>query len=187
MIEWYDTMKQTKGNVLWFSKDLFGDNVLDNANMPAEDGTMICIDCADEHCDSSKMSKSLAMPFYVYAADIPRSVTNIAVLVNEKCASLIPECSAHGIALRDFLARMYPRADGKLGALAGVVRVGLVEFVMQRNKSSKINIFSPSFLPTLFYRLQMNLIIFKLKHTQSFKNMVCRKNFRKPIVKNVFF
>ena len=101
-------MKQTKGNVLWFSKDLFGDNVPDDAHMLAEDGTVICIDCADENCDSSKLSKSLDMPFYVYAADIPRSVTNIAVLVNEKCANLIPGCSAHGISFKDFLPECIP-------------------------------------------------------------------------------
>ena len=80
-------MKQTKGNVLWFSKALFGDNVPDDADMPAEDGTVICIDCADEHCDSSKLSESLAMPFYVYAA-FKQIIPNIILSQDKLCLSI---------------------------------------------------------------------------------------------------
>mmetsp|Transcript_27931 Transcript_27931/g.28339 ORF Transcript_27931/g.28339 Transcript_27931/m.28339 type:complete len:84 (-) Transcript_27931:7-258(-) len=59
---------------------------------------------------------------------------------------------------------------------AGVVTFGFEQFVMQKQKFEEQHLFSSSSMPTLFYRLQMNLIIFKLKHTQSLKKLYVENN-----------
>lgn len=50
------------------------------------------------------------MPFYVYATEIPRSVTSITVVVSQDCADNIEGCVTHGEALTRFLTSFYERS-----------------------------------------------------------------------------
>jgi hypothetical protein len=70
-------------------------------------GTIIYLDCAHGDC-SIPDATALAMPLYVYAAEIPRSAHAVEIIVTHSCAVDVGGCGNHGVVLKDFLQQYLP-------------------------------------------------------------------------------
>lgn len=76
-----------------------------------DDHAVIYLTCKKEDCKDEQFGDALAMPFYVYASEIPRSVSSITIVASQDCADNIDGCVTHGEALTSFLTNFYERAN----------------------------------------------------------------------------
>lgn len=76
--------------------------------------SVVSLSCAVEDCDMSQTScvcEFTPLPNWVYAMHIPRSSTNVAIVVSPTCAKFGEGCTLHAQELYHFFQTLYPRAD----------------------------------------------------------------------------
>jgi len=75
---------------------------------------VVSLSCADDDCDatmSTCVCRFTPLPNWVYALHIPRSATNVAIVVSPTCAKFGDGCTLHAQELYHFFGSLYPRAD----------------------------------------------------------------------------
>jgi len=101
---------------------MVGTSFSDNSNQEenrayssvTDDHAVVYLSCKKENCaDGNDFASALAMPYYVYAREIPRSVSTITVIATSECVAHVDGCDTHGEALAGFFTKFYPRADVK--------------------------------------------------------------------------
>jgi len=76
--------------------------------------SVVSLSCANDGCDMSQQTCDCQfdpLPNWVYAMHIPRSSTNVAIVVSPTCAKFGEGCTLHAQELYHFLGQLYPRAD----------------------------------------------------------------------------
>ena len=76
--------------------------------------SVVSLSCANNDCNMSQESCVCdfePMPNWVYAMHIPRSSTNVAIIVSPTCAKFGEGCALHAQELYHFFHTLYPRAD----------------------------------------------------------------------------
>ena len=76
--------------------------------------SVVALGCANEDCDMTMdtcLCEFTPLPNWVYALHIPRSSTNVAIVVSPTCAKFGDGCTLHAQELYHFLHSLYPRAD----------------------------------------------------------------------------
>lgn len=76
--------------------------------------SVVSLSCAKEDCDMTQDScvcEFTPLPNWVYAMHIPRSSTNVAIVVSPTCAKFGDGCTLHAQELYHFFHTLYPRAD----------------------------------------------------------------------------
>lgn len=76
--------------------------------------SVIALSCKNDMCDMSMPSCVCdfdPLPNWVYAMHVPRSSTNVAIIVSPTCAKFGTGCTLHAQELYHFLHRLYPRSD----------------------------------------------------------------------------
>ena len=76
--------------------------------------SVISLSCVNDGCDMSQSSCTCEfspLPNWVYAMHIPRSSTNVAILISPTCFKFGEGCELHAQELYHFLHQLYPRAD----------------------------------------------------------------------------
>jgi len=74
------------------------------------DDAVIYLTCKKENCAQEQFTDALVMPYYIYATEIPISVSTITVVVSQECSRYLEDCILHGEKLTSFLTQLYPRA-----------------------------------------------------------------------------
>lgn len=75
---------------------------------------VISLSCVNDGCDMSQSTCTCEfspLPNWVYAMHIPRSSTNVAILVSPTCDKFGEGCRLHAQKLDHFLHQLYPRSD----------------------------------------------------------------------------
>jgi len=75
-----------------------------------DDDAVIYITCKTEDCSDEMFGEALAMPYYIFASEIPRSVSTITVMASKDCVENVEGCDVYSIAVTGFLTQFYPRA-----------------------------------------------------------------------------
>ena len=76
--------------------------------------SVVSLSCANDGCDMSQATCDCQfdpLPNWVYAMHVPRSSTNVAIVVSPTCAKFGEGCTLHAQELYHFLGQLYPRAD----------------------------------------------------------------------------
>lgn len=76
--------------------------------------SVISLSCANDECAMSQSSCTCEfspLPNWVYAMHIPRSSTNVAIMISPTCFKFGEGCELHAQELYHFLHQLYPRAD----------------------------------------------------------------------------
>eukprot|EP00571_Detonula_confervacea_P011742 CAMPEP_0172297172 /NCGR_PEP_ID=MMETSP1058-20130122/293_1 /TAXON_ID=83371 /ORGANISM="Detonula confervacea, Strain CCMP 353" /LENGTH=978 /DNA_ID=CAMNT_0013006289 /DNA_START=43 /DNA_END=2976 /DNA_ORIENTATION=+ len=76
--------------------------------------SVVALSCANDGCDMSQSTcvcQFDPLPNWVYAMHIPRSSTNVAIVVSPTCAKFGQGCTLHAQELYHFFGQLYPRAD----------------------------------------------------------------------------
>jgi len=75
---------------------------------------VVSLSCSNDDCDMS-MSECVCefepLPNWVYAMHVPRSSTNVAIVISPTCSRFGEGCTLHAQELFHFFKRLYPRAD----------------------------------------------------------------------------
>ncbi|KAL7537028.1 hypothetical protein ACHAXR_011537 [Thalassiosira sp. AJA248-18] len=76
--------------------------------------SVVSLSCQNDGCDMSQASCVCdfdPLPNWVYAMHVPRSSTNVAIVVTPTCAKFGEGCLLHAQELYHFFRQLYPRAD----------------------------------------------------------------------------
>lgn len=107
--EWLNTV-ETRALTFWLR------NAAEFSHREKDDMevSVVSLSCANDGCDMSQDTcecKFEPLPNWVYAMHIPRSSTNVAIIVSPTCAKFGEGCSLHAQELYHFFHTLYPRAD----------------------------------------------------------------------------
>jgi len=76
--------------------------------------SVVSLSCSNDDCDMS-MAECVCefepLPNWVYAMHVPRSSTNVAIVVSPTCSKFGEGCMLHAQELFHFFKQLYPRAD----------------------------------------------------------------------------
>ncbi|EED96470.1 predicted protein, partial [Thalassiosira pseudonana CCMP1335] len=76
--------------------------------------SVVSLSCSNDDCDMSQetcLCEFEPLPNWVYAMHVPRSSTNVAIVVSPTCAKFGEGCTLHAQELYHFFHSLYPRAD----------------------------------------------------------------------------
>eukprot|EP00804_Cyclotella_cryptica_P013213 CCRYP_007005-RA/>CCRYP_007005-RA protein AED:0.21 eAED:0.21 QI:123/1/1/1/1/1/2/71/922 len=107
--EWLNTV-ETRALTFWLR------NAAEFSHREKDDMevSVVSLSCANDGCNMSQESCECIfepLPNWVYAMNIPRSSTNVAIVVTPTCAKFGEGCTLHAQELYHFFHRLYPRAD----------------------------------------------------------------------------
>jgi hypothetical protein len=107
--EWLNTV-ETRALTFWLR------NAAEFSHREKDDMevSVVSLSCSNDDCNMSQETCTCGfepLPNWVYAMHIPRSSTNVAIVVSPTCAKFGEGCSLHAQELYHFFQTLYPRAD----------------------------------------------------------------------------